>query len=73
MSLTGRPCSCGGRNKNCDKCDGSGLALGGRRSPPTVRPPKPPPRFPCAVCDQLITRTEQRVHADEAHGPRPRP
>jgi hypothetical protein len=29
MSLSGKPCSCGGRNKNCAKCDGSGLAPGG--------------------------------------------
>lgn len=25
MSLSGRPCSCGGRNKNCAKCEGSGM------------------------------------------------
>lgn len=31
MSLSGRPCSCGGRNKNCAKCDGGGLAPGGAR------------------------------------------
>ena len=26
MSLSGKPCSCGGRNKNCKDCGGSGLA-----------------------------------------------
>lgn len=73
MSLTGKPCSCGGRNKNCAKCDGSGLAPRGARVPRERRPPKPPHRLPCAVCGQLITGTERRVHAEEAHGPRPRP
>jgi hypothetical protein len=26
VSLSGRDCSCKGRNKNCNKCSGSGLA-----------------------------------------------
>jgi hypothetical protein len=68
MSLEGRWCSCGGRNKSCVKCDGSGMF-----TPPSTRRGAPKwPKVQCVVCGRHFSQfglgAHQRAKHPELHG-----